>query len=121
MLNAKMAQYKAPEAIEMRGSRTAYTYQLNYEITACIDVDGAVAREASKEPFPSCKCKRDKESVYCGIDKVAERKFNAAMIRGHASCRFSSKPYCSVEPVTPDTYIIRACTDVDGARERRRE
>ncbi|CAK0820985.1 unnamed protein product [Prorocentrum cordatum] len=68
----------------------------DYQIQVCTDVPGAEGRDSTE--FPSCKCGKDEEKVYCGIEKVAERKFDAAQVRSHVACTYS-QPYCASQPM----------------------
>jgi hypothetical protein len=90
-------QFKIQRRLNVMGrGPEANSVNRDYQLNACADVPGAEGRE-SKE-FPACKCGKDEETVYCGIEQVAERKFDAAEVRGHVACTYS-EPYCSAQPM----------------------
>jgi len=90
-------QFKIQRRLNVMGRGSeANSVNKDYQLNVCTDVPGAEAREKSQ--FPDCKCGKDEETVYCGIEQVAERKFDAAVVRNHVACTYS-EPYCSVRPM----------------------
>merc|ERR1719356_1572112 len=90
-------QFKIQRRLTVMGrGPEANSVNKDYQLNACADVPGAEGRE-SKE-FPACKCGKDEETVYCGIEQVAERKFDAAEVRAHVACTYS-EPYCAAQPM----------------------
>lgn len=90
-------QFKIQKMLHVMG-RGSHNTQVNkdYQLTTCLDVGGAEGRDSTE--FPSCKCGKDEESVYCGTEKVADRKFNATEVREHIACTYS-EPYCASQPM----------------------
>jgi len=72
---------------------------LSYDLTSCEDIPGAEHRD--KEAFPECKCKSVKEKLFCGVEHVAERKFNAKDVKELIQCKYS-EPYCALNPSKHD-------------------
>lgn len=90
-------QFKIQRRLNVMGRGSeANSVNKDYQLNVCTDVAGAEGRDKSE--FPACKCGKEEETVYCGIEQVAERKFDAAVVRNHVACTYS-EPYCSVRPM----------------------
>jgi len=72
---------------------------LAYDLTKCEEIPGAEKRD--KEEFPACKCKSTKETLFCGVERVADRKFDAMEIKELIQCKYS-EPYCAQNPSKHD-------------------
>lgn len=68
---------------------------LVYDLKSCEDISGAEKRD--KGVFPECKCKTTKDKLFCGVEHVADRKFNALDIKERVECKYA-EPYCAVKP-----------------------
>jgi len=65
---------------------------LAYDLTRCEDIPGAEKRDS--DDFPACKCKSAREKLFCGVEHVADRKFDAREIKELIQCKYS-EPYCA--------------------------
>jgi hypothetical protein len=92
-------QFKIQKMLNnMGGGNEGAKTNTDYAITACPDVPGAELQATwiKTLEFPLCTC-GDKQSVYCGTEKVSDQSFNATSVRAHPACAYN-QPYCAKGP-----------------------